>query len=81
MRIENLTKELDTNTMKSVRGGDNGNSTVNTIGQALNLSVPVSIMSGGPTNSSVHVNGTQNARIWNSQVAGDSYLGLLPFVF
>ena len=79
MLIENLSKELDTKTMKTVRGGDNGNSATNTIGQVMNLSVPVSVLGYGPTNSSVHVNGTQNAGISNVQYSGDSFLALFPF--
>jgi hypothetical protein len=79
MKIQDLSKELDTKTMKTVRGGDNGNSATNAIGQVMNLSVPVSILSGGPSNSNVHVNGTQNAGISNVQYSGDSYLALFPF--
>ena len=78
MRIENLSKELDTKTMTAVRGGDNGNSATNTIGQVLNLSAPVAVQSYGPSNTSVHVNGTQNASIWNDQDAGDSFRTLFP---
>jgi len=80
MRIENLSKELDIKTMKTVIGGDNGNSATNTIGQAMNLAVPVGVTSYGPTNSSVHVNGTQNAGIFNSQFGGDSFFALFPSV-
>ena len=79
MLIENLSKELDTQAMTAVRGGDNGNSATNAIGQAMNLSVPVSVLANGPSNTSVHVKGTQNASIWNDQDAGDSFLALLPF--
>jgi len=79
MKIQDLSKELDTKTMKTVRGGDNGNSATNTIGQVMNLSVPVAVLSGGPSNSNVHVNGTQNAGISNVQFSGDSYLALFPF--
>ena len=79
MLIENLSKELDTKAMTAVRGGDNGNSATNTIGQALNLSVPVAALSYGPANTDVHVNGTQNATIWNDQYAGDSFLALFPY--
>ena len=79
MKIQDLSKELDTKTMKTVRGGDNGNSATNAIGQAMNLSVPVAVLSGGPSNSNVHVNGTQNAGISNVQFSGDSYLALFPF--
>ena len=79
MLIENLSKELDTKAMTAVRGGDNGNSATNTIGQKMNLSVPVGVLSYGPANTNVHVNGTQNATIWNDQYAGDSFLALFPF--
>ena len=79
MLIENLSKELDTKSMKTVRGGDNGNSAVNTIGQIQNIGAPVSVLGYGPTNSFVHVSGTQNANIYNSQYAGDSFLALFPF--
>jgi len=78
MLIQDLSKELDTKSMTAVRGGDNGNSATNTIGQALNLSVPVAALSYGPSNTNVHVNGTQDASIWNDQFAGDSFLALFP---
>ena len=78
MFIKDLSKELNTHAMSAVRGGNNGNSATNTIGQVMNLSVPVAVQSYGPTNSNVHVNGTQNASIWNSQFAGDSFLALFP---
>ena len=80
MLIKDLTKELDSKAMTAVRGGDNGNSASNVIGQALNLSVPVGVLSYGPSNTNVHVSGTQNATIWNDQYAGDSFLALFPFV-
>ena len=78
MLIQDLSKELDTQSMSAVRGGDNGNSATNTIGQVQNLSVPVAVMSYGPSNTSVHVNGTQDASIWNDQDAGDSFRALFP---
>lgn len=78
MRIENLSKELDTKALTAVRGGDNGNSVVNTIGQQQSLYVPVAVGAGGPANTSVHVNGTQNASIWNDQFGGDSFRALFP---
>ena len=80
MLIQDLSKELDTKSMSAVRGGDNGNSATNTIGQVQNLSVPVGVLSYGPSNTNVHVNGTQNASIWSDQDAGDSFLALFPFV-
>jgi hypothetical protein len=78
MLIKDLSKELDTKAMTAVRGGDNGNSASNVIGQAMNLSVPVGVLSYGPSNTNVHVSGTQNATIWNDQYAGDSFFALFP---
>ena len=78
MLIQDLSKELDTRTMTAVRGGDNGNSATNTIGQVMNLSVPVGVLAYGPSNTNVHVNGTQDATIWNDQDAGDSFRALFP---
>jgi hypothetical protein len=80
MLIKDLSKELDTKAMTAVRGGDNGNSASNVIGQALNLSVPVAVLSYGPSNTNVHVSGTQKATIWNDQYAGDSFFALFPLV-
>jgi len=79
MLIQDLSKELDTKAMTAVRGGDNANSATNLIGQKLNLSVPVAVGAAGPANTNVHVNGTQDATIWNDQYAGDSFLALFPY--
>ncbi len=79
MLIQDLSKELDTETMTAVRGGDNGNSATNVIGQALTQIVPVAVQSYGPANTNVHVNGTQNATIYNDQDAGDSFKALFPY--
>jgi hypothetical protein len=81
MKIENLSKDLDTKSLTAVRGGDAGNSATNTIGQVMNLSVPVAVMSAGPANTSVDVSAKQNANICNDQYAGDSYLALFPYRF
>jgi len=78
MLIQDLSKELDAKTMSAVRGGDNGNSANNTIGQAMNLSVPVAVGTYGPSNTNVHVNGTQDASIYNEQFAGDAFFALFP---
>jgi hypothetical protein len=80
MLIQDLSKELDTKSMSAVRGGDNGNSATNTIGQVQNLSVPVASLSYGPSNTNVHVSGTQDATVWNYQDAGDSFKTLFPFL-
>jgi len=79
MLIQDLSKELDTKTMSAVRGGDNGNAATNTIGQVLNLSVPVAVGAGGPSNTNVHVDGSQYATIFNDQDAGDSFRTLFPY--
>ncbi len=79
MQIRDLSKTLDTQSMTAVRGGDNGNSATNTIGQVQNISAPVAVLSYGPSNTDVHVNGTQDASIYNYQDAGDSFLALFPF--
>ena len=79
MRIENLSKELNSETMTAVRGGDNGNAATNVIGQVLNQSVPVAVLSGGPSNTNVHVTGTQNASIWNFQDGGDYFKTVFPY--
>ena len=78
MKIENLSKDLGTVEMTGVRGGDNGNSATNTIGQLTNLCVPVATLSAAG-NTSVHVDTKQNAKIWNEQEAGDSFLAEFPF--
>ena len=79
MQIDNLSKELDTRAMTEVSGGDNGNSATNTIGQELQLTVPVAVGAAGPANTNVHVHGTQDATIWNDQDAGDSFRALFPY--
>lgn len=66
--------ELDQAAMTAVRGGNNGNAATNSIGQIMNLSVPVAVLAGGPANTNVDVDGTQNATIYNTQYAGDSFL-------
>ena len=81
MQIENLKKDLDAKELSEVRGGDAGNSAVNTIGQATNLTVPVGVLSGGPSNTNVSVDSTQRAKIWNEQFAGDSYIAGLPYCY
>jgi hypothetical protein len=78
MKIENLSKDLDTTAMNAVHGGDAGNSATNTIGQVTNLCVPVSVDGCGPSNTSVHVDSTQRAKIWNEQFAGDGYFAFGP---
>ena len=77
MKIENLSKDLGTVEMTGVRGGDNGNSATNTIGQLTNLCVPVATLSAAG-NTSVHVDTKQNAKLWNDQYASDGYFAFAP---
>jgi hypothetical protein len=79
MLIQDLSKDLDTKAMTAVRGGDNGNSAVNTIGQVLNLSAPVCVLANGPANTSVSVDTLQKAKVSNDQFGGDSYFAGFPF--
>ena len=78
MQIENLSKDLDAKALSEVHGGDAGNTAVNTIGQVMNLSVPVGQLSGGPANTDVSVDSKQTANIWNEQDAGDTFRAFLP---
>jgi hypothetical protein len=80
MLIKDLSKTLDTESMAAVSGGDNGNSATNTIGQVQNIYAPVGVAGYGPSNTDVHVNGTQDASIYNFQDGGDSFLALFPLV-
>ena len=43
MQIKNLSKELDTETMTAVRGGDNGNSSVSNMLQEMGIDTPVAV--------------------------------------
>jgi len=77
MLIQDLSKELDAKALSAVHGGNNGNAADNTIGQVMNLSVPVVVGAVGPANTNVSVTGTQNASIYNVQDAGDLF-AVLP---
>jgi hypothetical protein len=80
MQIENLKKDLDAKELSEVRGGDAGNSAVNTIGQVANLTVPVAVLTGGPSNTNVSVDSSQYAKVFNEQEAGDAFAAILPVV-
>ena len=79
MLIQDLSKELDTKSMSAVRGGDNGNSTASTILQQLGIDAPVTVGygAGSAGNTFIHVDGTQNAGISNSQTSGDKFAAFL----
>jgi hypothetical protein len=73
MLIKDLSLDLDTEDLSAVHGGNNSNAANNTIGQVMKLDVPVLVGVAGPANTDVSVTGTQNASIWNDQVAGDLF--------
>jgi hypothetical protein len=79
MKIQDLSKELDAQSLSAVRGGDNGNSLTNLIGQVSAISVPVEVGygAGSAGNTFVHVDGSQNAGISNQQTSGDKFAAFL----
>jgi hypothetical protein len=79
MRIENLSKELDTQTMTAVRGGDNGTSAASSVLQAMGIDAPVMVGygAGSAGNTFVHVDGSQDGSISNRQTSGDKYAAFL----
>ena len=83
MLIKDLTKELAADEMTAVQGGlaDRGNSTVNTIGQALVLNAPnvVGAGAGSSVNSNNNVDATQYATQFTNQNNGDSLFVAIPF--
>ena len=80
MLIKDLSQDLDVQALGAVRGGNNGNAATNAIGQQLSMATPIGLLNGGPANNNVDVSGTQSAYLWNTQVAGDSFLAL-PYYY
>ena len=79
MLIQDLSKELDTEAMTAVRGGDNGNSAASSILQAMGINAPVAVGygAGSAGNTFIHVDGSQDADISNHQTAGDKFAAFL----
>jgi len=79
MLIKDLSKELDTETMTAVRGGDNGNSAASNILQAMGINAPVAVGfgPGSAGNTFVHVDGSQTADVSNHQTSGDKFAAFL----
>jgi hypothetical protein len=76
LKIDNLSNEID---MTAVRGGDSGSAVQNVIEQGQNIWAPVAVDgSGGPTNTHVTVNASQNACIWNDIRNGDLFRIAFP---
>ena len=79
MLIKDLSKELDTEAMTAVRGGDNGNSAASTVLQELGIAAPVGVSygAGSAGNTFVHVDGSQSGSVSNDQNAGDKFEAFL----
>ena len=79
MQIENLSKELDTEAMTAVRGGDNGTSAASSILQAMGINAPVAVGygPGSAGNTFVHVDGSQSGDISTHQTSGDKFSAFL----
>ena len=75
MKIQDLSKELDTKTMKAVRGGDNGTSAASSILQAMMIDAPVAVGygAGSAGNTFIHVDGNQSGSVSNNQTSGDKF--------
>jgi hypothetical protein len=79
MQIQDLSRELDTQAMTAVRGGDNGNSSVSNILQGLGIDAPVAAVygAGSAGNTFVHVSGSQNGDASTEQTSGDKFSAFL----
>jgi len=79
MQIQDLSKELDTQAMTAVRGGDNGTASASTILQEMGISAPVAVGygAGSAGNTFVNVNGSQTGDISNHQTSGDKFAAFL----
>jgi len=79
MQIQDLSKELDTQAMTAVRGGDNGTAATSNILQQMGISAPVLVSygAGSAGNTFVHVDGSQDGDISNHQTSGDKFAAFL----
>jgi len=79
MLIQDLSKELDTEAMSAVRGGDNGDSSASSILQAMGINAPVAVAygPGSAGNTFVHVDGSQDGSISTHQTSGDKFAAFL----
>ncbi len=79
MLIKDLSKELDSQAMAAVRGGDNGTSAASSILQAMGIDAPVAVGygAGSAGNTFIHVDGSQSGDISNHQTSGDKFSAFL----
>ena len=79
MKIQDLSKALDTKSMQTVRGGDNGTSAASSILQAMGIDAPVAVGygAGSAGNTFIHVDGNQSGSVSNNQTSGDKFAAFL----
>jgi hypothetical protein len=79
MLIQDLSKELDTEAMTAVRGGDNGASAASSILQAMQIEAPIAVGygAGSAGNTFIHIDGSQSGDISNHQTSGDKFTAFL----
>ena len=79
MLIQDLSKELDTEAMTAVRGGDNGASAASSILQAMRIDAPIAVGygAGSAGNTFIHIDGSQSGDISNHQTSGDKFTAFL----
>jgi hypothetical protein len=79
MLIQDLSKELDVKAMTAVRGGDNGNSSVANILQAMGINAPIAVGygAGSAGNTFIHISPSQNASVSTDQTSGDKFSAFL----
>jgi len=79
MQIKDLSKELDSETMTAVRGGDNGDSSASSILQQMGIVAPIAVGygAGSAGNTFIHIDPSQNASISTRQTSGDEFAAFL----
>ena len=79
MLIKDLSKDLDTQAMTAVRGGDNGVAGANTALLQLGMTVPIGIFngSGSASNNFIKVTGDQDSTQKNKGTSGDTFAAFL----
>jgi hypothetical protein len=79
MKIQDLSKDLDTQRMSAVRGGDNGTSSAANILQGMGIDAPIGVGygAGAAGNTFIHVDGSQCGSISTKQTSGDKFAAFL----
>jgi hypothetical protein len=79
MLIQDLSRDLDSTTMTAVRGGDNGNSSVTGMLQAMGIDTPIAVGygAGSAGNTFVHIDPSQTATASTKETSGDKFSAFL----